>query len=264
MLPWDGNERRLVSFVDYGHNDLEDTDVVLISVDDLYIQYDTSKGYNIDSLSPANIMITQANDTMSISIAVANLTAGQSFAYKKRTDSETTNTSNPAVIVEVCSLGKVNSSLDYAIISVFLDNGEDKSTCREYNTTTAPTTVTPTTLSLVSSQPSTVISWIPSDTPSDIPSKIPSNKNTTSPTRPTSTPKPLSIDVPTLSPNDQPVNVVLLPTDEPSLKGESSTRAETSGQYEGNIRMKSCRCIMKTIAAYIILPTILSVYVRFT
>jgi hypothetical protein len=246
-------ERRLVSFVDYGDNNLLDTDVVLISIDDdLYVQYDTAKGYNIDSLSTANVLITQANDTMSISIAVANLTTGQSFKHKKLSDS-----SDPAVVVEVCNVEKGNDTFAYATINIYLDSGESLSSCQNYkNNTTAPITSPPTMKSLESIQPSTAISSVPSDLPSDIPTTLPSI-NTTSPMHSSSIPQQMLMDIPSISPESKAENVVVSPIDEPTVDDESS-RAETSGQSCCGWYILTSHFSLKIIVTYVTILSVLS------
>ena len=212
-LPRDGNERRLVSFVDYDDDTLFETDVVLISVDDLYIQYDVPKGYNIHSLSRANVLITQANDTMSRSVAVANLSIGQSFTYQKY--SETDNSTG--IVIEVCNTGSTNDSVDYSIISIYLNDGEQLSTCEPAeNSTVSSTSPTFTVESFV---PSTFDSSVPSDVPNTVPT-VPNRK-----TAPTAT-----MNVPS------PSRATLVPSDERfATSGPARNNNPSSTQTSGGI-----------------------------
>lgn len=143
--------------MDFRHEALLTTDVALITIGDLFIQYDVSKGYNIDSLSLANVLITQANDTISRSVAVANLSIGESFMYQG-VSAEASN----GIIIDVCDIGSANETLDYSIISIYLNDGEQQSTC--YNAE-----------SITSSLPSSFVSAVPSSIYSSVPSNVPRN-----------------------------------------------------------------------------------------
>jgi hypothetical protein len=188
-LPWDGSDRRLVSFVDYNHETLSTTDVALINLFDLYIQYDVQKGYNIHSLSKANVLVTQANDTMSRSVAIANLSMGQSFIYQKLGESDGSN----GVVIDVCNTGSTNDKLDYSILSIYLNDGEQQSTCYHTENSTMPST-SPSS-SFVSAVPSTFYSSVPSNVPTHAPSTL--NSDVTTSAQPEN--KPIYIPSPSTS-----------------------------------------------------------------
>ena len=229
-LPRDGYDRRLVSFVDYNHDALMETDVVLIAIDDLYMQYDIPKGYNIDSLSRANVLITQANDTMSRSFAVANLSMGQSFTYRKISDSDDSN----EIVIEFCNTGFANDTLDYSIISIHLNDGTQQSTCQHAENGTSSSTSTSPTLSIESSAPSSPYSSVPSDVPTNIPSMP--NRNSVTSSRPTPLPNNITTYIPA------PVRKTLIPSDVRSttlgpVGNDNSSGPETSGAYNGSGRI---------------------------
>ena len=229
-LPRDGYDRRLVSFVDYNHDALMETDVVLIAIDDLYMQYDIPKGYNIDSLSRANVLITQANDTMSRSFAVANLSMGQSFTYRKISDSDDSN----EIVIEFCNTGFANDTLDYSIISIHLNDGTQQSTCQHAENGTLSSTPTSPILSMESSAPSSPSSSVPSDVPTNIPSMP--NRNSVTSSRPTPLPNNITTYIPA------PVRKTLIPSAVRSttlgpVGNDNSSGPETSGAYNGSGRI---------------------------
>jgi hypothetical protein len=224
-LPWNGSDRRLVSFVDYQNEALIATDVALISVDDIYIQYDVPKGYNIDSLSRGNVLITQANDTLSRSFAVANLSIGESFTYHKISDSDDAT----GIVIEVCNTGFANDTLDYSIISIFLNDGTQQSTCNSLENGTLSSTSP--TLSLVSAVPSMFYSSVPSEVPTSIPSMP--NRISMPSERPILLPENETMYIPS------PLRKTLDPSDVRSTLGPiaNSSASETSGAYHDSGRM---------------------------
>jgi hypothetical protein len=228
MLPWDGNEQRLASYVDYSNNELFLTDVVLIVFDDIYIQYNRAKGYNIDSIQPANVAITQANDTMSRSSALADLTAGQSFLYNKRNNGTNDSNISDGIIIDFCNTSNTSGSVDYAVISIYLDDGLQLSKCRQNVYTSTEPTMSP------SIFPSTITSFSPTLIPSAT-----TNSNSTAPELmrspseiPSSKPEKLPTGTPSLPPDEaQNPAPTLNPSRNSSLIEESPTTM-TSGAIE--------------------------------
>ena len=212
--------------MDYTNEALIETDVTLISVDDLYIQYDVPKGYNVDSLSRANVLVTQANDTMSRSVAVANLSIGQSFIYYKISDLD----NSTGIVIEVCNAGITNDTLDFAIISIFLDDGVQKSSCYSTeNGTLSPTSPT----SSLSAIPSSFYSSVPSIVPTIVPSM--SNR--------ISIPSPRPIPLPENTTTNSPsfLQKTVTPSDGPSVTrpagNSSSLTSDDSGRTVRSIRL---------------------------
>ena len=243
ILPRDGNERRLVSFVDYDDESLLETDIVLIIIDDIYIQYDVPKGYNIHSLSRGNVLITQANDTMSRSVAVANLSMGQSFTYQTFSEMEAPT----EIVIEVCNTGSTNDTVDYSIISIFLNDGEQQSTCEGTENGTLSST-SPSTLE--SAVPSTFYSSVPSDVPTNSP--LMSNRNS----EPSAQPIPILENATTYVPSP----TILVPstagftTSGPATSGNSSV-LETSGgifRFTKAIEFLACILVTQTILNYFV------------
>jgi Gametolysin peptidase M11 len=181
---------RLVTFVDY-NKDLEQNDVVLIRVGKYYIQYNRAKGINVDTGMHANqVSITYAEDALSDSEAVVGLSAGETAIipnFRK---------TGYALVVEVCEFGSIgedpttasltkqtiqrdpdDSAIDYAWVSIHLENGEQQSQCGkirdpvEQQATLPPMTFEPT-FSPPSSQPTLSPSLRPTQSPS-IPPSIP-------------------------------------------------------------------------------------------
>lgn len=113
---------RLASFVDYGNPDLLDSDVVLVRVGNLYVQYNRAKGYNIGS--PASyrdrVIITEAAHNLEISVFQAGIAKGQSFVYPDFQGSHD-------LVIQVCD--QISASFDYAVVSFHLNDGVQTSAC---------------------------------------------------------------------------------------------------------------------------------------
>jgi hypothetical protein len=248
-LPRDGNERRLVSFVDYNDESLLVTDVVLISVDDLYIQYDVPKGYNIHSLSRGNVLITQANDTMSRSVAVANLSIGQSFTYQKVSVTEDVSTE---IVIEVCNTGSTNDTIDYSIISIFLNDGEQRSTCERTDNVTTLSSTSPTS-TLESAVPSTFYSLVPSDVPTNYP-PMP-NRNPEPSTQRIPTPANAALtDIPSPLRTTRGPSDVDIATSGPAGNDNSSVSETSSGilRFTKAMKLSTCFLVTQTMLNYIV------------
>ena len=228
--------------------------MVLISVDDLYIQYDVPKGYNIDSLSRANLLIAQANDTMSKSFALANLSIGESFTYRPNSDADNVT----EIVIGFCDTGVANDTLDYSIISIFLNDGTQQSTCYRTENRTVPSAGP--TMSLESSVPSTVHSSVPSEVPSNVPSMrkrsiIPSPRPTSLPENATTyIPSPLRT---TLVPSEL-RSVTVRPTENPSAS-QISSAYHTSGR-----RWPKLAGLMELSALSLVTPMAIQYVVHWT
>jgi hypothetical protein len=111
---------RLVSFVDYQHVAMFRDDVVLVRVGALlYLQYNRAKGYNADTSSPDAVTITSSSTSSARSYAVAALVDREIYRYIDSLGNH--------IIIEVCALHNVPVSLDYAIIHVYVDDGNHTS-----------------------------------------------------------------------------------------------------------------------------------------
>jgi hypothetical protein len=111
---------RLVSFVDYQNAAMFRDDVVLVRVGTvLYLQYNRAKGYNADTSSPDAVTITSASTSSVRSQSVAALTNREFYRY--------IDSLGTPIIIEVCALHNVPVSLDYAIIHVYVDDGNHTS-----------------------------------------------------------------------------------------------------------------------------------------
>lgn len=137
-MQWDTG-RRLVSFVDYGSDELVESDLVLLRVGNLYIHYNRAKGYNLETKRADMVLITKAESDVDLSIAQAHLAAGQNFTYSNFTDTGT------ALVIEVCAIAF--NGVDYAVLNIFLDDGQQWSSCPDTNApspgsaSTAPSTL---------------------------------------------------------------------------------------------------------------------------
>lgn len=132
-------------------------DVVLIKVGNLYIQYNKAKGYNMDADMPDLVTITEATSFDDVSDRLAALAEGERYAYASF------DKFNNTLIIEVCSLlpFSAGNQMDYGIVSIYLDNGVQKSAC---NTTyTSQPTVAPS--SLPTGAPATLMESTPTSAP---------------------------------------------------------------------------------------------------
>jgi hypothetical protein len=113
---------RLVAFVDYLNQDLQEDDAVLLRVGNMYIQYNRAKGYNAESnANQDEVTITEAEGSGQVSYALAGLSVGESYAYPDF------DNSGHDLIIEVCDM--VELSFDYALLSIHLDDGRQTSVC---------------------------------------------------------------------------------------------------------------------------------------
>jgi hypothetical protein len=109
---WVGN---LVTFVDYSLMSQVSNSAVLINVADLYIQLNSAKKFNIQTMAQANkVTIVQANSNLPFSYMLAGLGAGQSFTYANF------NGTGIALTIQVCSIQF--GTVDYARVSIYLAN----------------------------------------------------------------------------------------------------------------------------------------------
>lgn len=156
---------RLVTFVDYDKS-MRTNDVVLIRVGSYFIQYNRAKGINIDTgMNADTVTVTYAKDAASDSQAVAGLIAGQTTLV---TDFKGTGYD---LVIEVCEFGSTGetsvismarqaifgqgtetSSVDFAWVSIYLNDGVQESKCDRVGEVTleepsaSPTTMRPTSL----------------------------------------------------------------------------------------------------------------------
>jgi hypothetical protein len=147
---------RLVSFADYD-KELEPNDMVLLRLGRYFFQYNRAKGINVDTEMYADqVSIAYAQSESSDSRAVAGLSAGETHIVP-----EYRNTGYD-LVMEVCEFGIANPSasataltskalesndlsvIDYAWVSIYLDNGEQQSQCGRIEELTSNPTASPT------------------------------------------------------------------------------------------------------------------------
>lgn len=110
--------------MDYGHPSLLTDDFVLVRVGNLYIQCNSAKGYNLDTPMPFRnrVVIAEANGNLEISTHLGRLGTGQQFIYPDFHGSAD-------LIIHVCE--QVRGVLDYALISIYLSDGVQSTTCEQ-------------------------------------------------------------------------------------------------------------------------------------
>ncbi|GKY98308.1 hypothetical protein MPSEU_000788400 [Mayamaea pseudoterrestris] len=112
----------LVSFVDYGDSEMQTNDVVLMRAGNLYMHYNRAKGYNVDTPSAYKdrVVIAESTGDLELSNFVAALAKGQSYFYPNFSGYDT-------LVIEVCD--QMTGSLDYAVVSMYIEDGIQKSNC---------------------------------------------------------------------------------------------------------------------------------------
>jgi hypothetical protein len=121
----------VLSFVDYGNANAQANDMVLLRAGNLYLQYDRAKGYNSDALNAYRdrVVIAESPGDLEISNFVAALAKGQSVTYPNFNGVD-------SLIIEVCD--QLTGSYDYAVVSLHMDDGTQKSQCRSGANVTIP------------------------------------------------------------------------------------------------------------------------------
>jgi Gametolysin peptidase M11 len=115
---------RIVSFVEYGNEAMQLDDVVLLRVGSLYIQYNRAKGYNVDAPEANRVTVTEGFVDGGLSVRVASLTAGEHYKLPNF------ESSGKALFIQVCAITqKSYGELDFADVSVFLDDGIQNLSC---------------------------------------------------------------------------------------------------------------------------------------
>lgn len=115
---------RLVGFVDYGNAAMLEHDVVLIRSGPLFLQYNRAKDYNIDNPVADRVTITEAYSDDSFSYSLAALAQGESYSYPNFDEA------GNSLVVEVCTMFKEPLGvLDFADISIFVNDGKRESSC---------------------------------------------------------------------------------------------------------------------------------------
>lgn len=156
---------KMVGFVDYSSPNFNTNDVVLIKVENVVLQYNIARGYNIDTEKPNRVTVSYARTGTAVSSRLADLGGGDSYVYTYLDN----NSVNKTVILEVCSL--VTSYLDYATVSIHPPNKE--SGCLEWNareplpstlTVVAPPSSAPVTVSQTTNAPTI---WVPPEAPDE-------------------------------------------------------------------------------------------------
>ena len=151
-------EKRLVSFVHYGDDNLQPEDAVLILVaDKWHIQYNRAKRYNVDTKQPNTVTVTTALRDSAVSDRRAALVAGQSYF-------------NGNLVVAVCETVELGENeLDYAVIRIYQGTSDPANVCSLPFPTIATT-------------PSPTIE--PTDPPSPSPTQLPTDRPAPEPTLP--------------------------------------------------------------------------------
>lgn len=116
----------LVSFVDYGDADLQTNDLVLMRAGNLYLHYNRAKGYNSDTPSAYKdrVVVTESAGDLEVSNFIAALSKGQSYFYPNFSGFN-------SLVIEVCD--QMTGSYDYAVISMYIEDGIQKSNCGAAN-----------------------------------------------------------------------------------------------------------------------------------
>lgn len=187
---------RLYASVDYLHG-LPENSYVLIRVQDLYLQYNRARHFNSGTQERKNqVTIVRGPGDDEMSQLLGGVAVGFPEVEAKQRILNFANTGF-ALVIEACE--QVYGPPDYVRMSIYLDNGQQKSTCVA-DTPTRPPTKAPTLR----------------------PTLRPTSRPTPSPTfRPTSSPTPSPTSPPTLSPTSSPT---LIPTSPPT-----SLRQATAG-----------------------------------
>jgi hypothetical protein len=112
--------------VDYGKQDLEDDDVVLVRVGNLYVHFNRAKSYNVDSNGNQDqVTLTESEGEGELSNSLGGLSSGESYSYKNFVGS------GYDLIIQVCDI--VELSFDYALLSIHLNDGKQVSICNSPN-----------------------------------------------------------------------------------------------------------------------------------
>jgi hypothetical protein len=120
---------RLAGFVlSLNDTSLSEDDAFVVRVgNDLYLQYNRGTGYNVDTMFPNTVTITQ---DMGIdhdgSIHLAALSVGERYKFPNYSDK------GHPLIIEVCQPPNslpVDESGNFATISIHVDNGIDRTAC---------------------------------------------------------------------------------------------------------------------------------------
>lgn len=116
----------LASFVDYRDPDLQQSDVVLMRAGNLYLHYNRAKGYNSDTPSAYKdrVVVTESPGALEVSNFVAALSKGQSYFYPNFSGYN-------SLVIEVCD--QMTGAYDYAVVSMYIQDGIQKSICEEKN-----------------------------------------------------------------------------------------------------------------------------------
>jgi hypothetical protein len=112
---WGGN---LTTFVDYSA--ASQNAVYVINVGDLYLHLNSAKKFNKGTRGHQNLVtIVKASSAHDLSWFVAGLAAGDAVSYN--------NYGKSGLIIQVCNIHF--GSVDYAQVSIFLDDGIQTSKC---------------------------------------------------------------------------------------------------------------------------------------
>ena len=164
---WNGT---IAAFVDY--NVTPKTQFVIVVVGDLYLQYNRATKFNAGVKEKRNtVTITRAKDMKSTSSSLAGLNSGERLLIANYT-------ATLGLIIEVCQLvSGINAiSPDYALVSIYLNTTESKSTCGKIQTPRP--TMNPTRQSTISRS-----SLNPIKAPTRLPTLFPQRSPTKNPTR---------------------------------------------------------------------------------
>jgi hypothetical protein len=128
---------RMISSVDYDKNSFEQTETVLLRVDNtLYIKYNVAKGYDKDLIptSSQKVAIVEASEDSEWSMLQAELELGDAFVYAQSPD-------YLSRIIKLCSIG--TSPNDFAEVVVMIDDGSHKDPCQYTSRSTDITSPSP-------------------------------------------------------------------------------------------------------------------------
>lgn len=116
----------LVSFVDASNEDLPQSEAVVLKVKHLYVQYNRAKGYNSGTFKDQKdrVTVNYAESEDDVSDLVAELAVNETYVHASFDEA------GNDLIIQVCSVGvEALAGIDYAVVSVHLDDGFQTSIC---------------------------------------------------------------------------------------------------------------------------------------
>ena len=118
----------VVSFVDASREGVPEKFAAVVRIGDLYLHYNRAKGYNNETSNDQKdlVTITSATNEIEVSYFAAALAPGETYSHANYDGNGTA-----ALVIQVCdlSVGGPVSDIDYATISIHLEDGVHTSRC---------------------------------------------------------------------------------------------------------------------------------------